>query len=102
MINYLGGANVAGGRLKETGTSHWYTPNFGATDSSHFTALPGGYIAQTVNCSFFSLNFYGYWWSSTESNTYNAWFRSMNNQDKIVTRDKYSKSNGNSVRCLKN
>ncbi len=38
----LGGLNIAGGKLKERGTSHWIAPNTGATDESGFTALPSG------------------------------------------------------------
>jgi uncharacterized protein (TIGR02145 family) len=39
---YLGGENITGGKLKETYTSHWIAPNYGATNETGFTAVPGG------------------------------------------------------------
>jgi uncharacterized protein (TIGR02145 family) len=42
FAGFLGGVNIAGGKLKETGNGHWINPNTGATDEVGFTALPAG------------------------------------------------------------
>src|SRR5450759_1177427 len=71
----LGGNAVAGGAMKETGTTHWTSPNTGATNSSGFTGLPGGY--RNNDGSFNNVGNFGYWWSSTELNTTDAWYRNL-------------------------
>jgi uncharacterized protein (TIGR02145 family) len=68
LITYLGGSSVAGGKLKETGTVHWASPNTGATNESGFTGLPGGYRVNT----FSSIGTNGNWWSTTEDTSTNA------------------------------
>lgn len=60
---YLRGSSVAGGKLKETGTEHWYPPNSGATNSTGFTALLGGFIS---NGDFYNRNLNGFWYSATD------------------------------------
>jgi len=42
LSTYLGGESVAGGMIKETGTTHWRSPNTGATNESGFSAIAGG------------------------------------------------------------
>ena len=99
LIDYLGGTSVAGGKLKETGTTHWNTPNTGATNETGFTALPGGY--RTNYGSFANIGSYGYWWSATEVSASYAWSRRMHNNYSNGYRDNYNKVVGFSVRCVR-
>jgi uncharacterized protein (TIGR02145 family) len=100
LTTYLGGESVAGGKLKETGTTHWLSPNTGATNESGFTALPGGY--RDYNGTFEYIGYGGYWWSSTESSTSSACARAMFNDVQYCLQKFIYKQVGFSVRCLKN
>ncbi len=63
LIGYLGGSNVAGGKMKESGTSHWLSPNIGATNESGFKGLPGGFNwVGDVKGGFTWITKYGFWW----------------------------------------
>jgi uncharacterized protein (TIGR02145 family) len=99
LVNYLGGESVAGGKLKETGTAHWVTPNTGATNESGFTALPGG--SRLDSGHFDSVGGYGNWWSATGYGSSNAWHRYLfcNNSD--VYRYGLNREYGFSVRCVR-
>ena len=100
LTDYLGGTTIAGGKLKETGTTHWASPNTGATNETGFTALPGGY--RNNNGTFLDLGYYGSWWSATENNAATAWSRLMNFNSSIVFRNYYyNKELGFSVRCVR-
>lgn len=99
LTDYLGGKSVAGGKLKETGTIHWYTPNSGATNESGFTALPTGY--RSYSGAFRSIRDYGFWWSSTEWSSSGAWYRDVNYGYSSVDRSNSSKKSGATIRCLK-
>ncbi len=88
-----------GGKLKEGGEVHWVSPNTGATNSSGFTALPGGYRPAD---SFFALGEKGYWWSATEYDSIRAWFRYLHTTTDQVYRYGSHTTSGFSVRCLKN
>lgn len=99
LTTYLGGEEVAGGKLKETGTDHWQSPNKGATNESGFTALPGGY--RTMNGKFFYANGGSGWWSSTKYNSTYAWSRGMHSDTDHVSRGANELPNSLYVRCLK-
>jgi len=89
-----------GGKLKEAGTAHWLAPNTGATNSSGFTALPGG--DRDYNSGlFYNSTTYGIFWTSTEEYS-NAWHRTLVNYLAAINRFYDSKSYGLSVRCLRN
>ncbi len=99
LTDYLGGTSVAGGKLKETGTTHWTSPNTGATNETGFTALPGGYRGD--NGTFGSIGSRGYWWSATEYDAPNAWYRYMYDSLSNVGSYKFDKELGFSVRCVR-
>jgi uncharacterized protein (TIGR02145 family) len=82
-----------GGKMKETGYAHWNSPNTGATNTSGFTALPGG--VHLSDGFFLSLGDTGWWWSSSA-----GWLRGLNYDNVQVRRDTYG-TTGFSVRCLK-
>ena len=92
-------SNTAGGAMKETGTTHWNSPNTGATNSSGFTGLPGGYC---VPGTYSDVGTVGYWWSSSEYFTgASAWCRGLIYNDDNAYRNSHYKTNGFSVRCLR-
>jgi uncharacterized protein (TIGR02145 family) len=100
LMTSLGGDSIAGGKMKETGIAHWAYPNGFASNSSGFTALPGG--IRFVNGIFSSLHWFAYFWSSTQqSNMGAAWYRDIPSGWGYVYRDGYSKNWGLSVRCIK-
>ncbi len=99
LTEYLGGASVAGSKMKEVGTTSWSSPNTDATNESLFTSLPGGY--RYSNGVYVNVGSNGEWWSSTEYNTNLAWYRDLYDSNGSVYRYYVDKSFGFSVRCLK-
>jgi uncharacterized protein (TIGR02145 family) len=99
LEDYFGFSIPAGGKLKETGTTHWASPNTGATDEVGFKALPGGLRTETGTFQF--ITNYGYWWTSTEYNTHNEWYRELEYNSDNVVRYYKDDNNGMSVRCIK-
>lgn len=91
-------ANV-GGQLKSI--QFWQLPNTGATNSSGFSALPGGYRWDNGTGNFISISNYGYFWSSSEANPNNSWFRYLYRFNGASTRYGNSKQAGLSIRCVK-
>jgi len=89
----------AGAMMKESGTSHWVTPNTGATNSSGFTALPAGRRIETGVST--QLGYNAMWWSSTDAFEY-ARDRTLYYNAWRIDRAPAYRNVGYSVRCVKN
>ncbi len=98
-IGYLWGESVAGSKLKESGTRHWNSPNKGATNSSGFSALPGGY--RDYFGTYFHLGLLGCWWSSANDNSETTRSFALEVNIPSAGRCSSGKVGGFSVRCVK-
>jgi uncharacterized protein (TIGR02145 family) len=94
---------IAGGALKSTAIQPtpggWTPPNSGATNSSNFTALPGG--IQFFDSRFVNLGTNGNWWSMSFSGSYFALYRELQFDFGAIYRGVHYRTNGFSVRCLR-
>lgn len=87
-------------KMRETGTTHWNSPNHGATNESGFTALPGGY--RTYDGYFESMGVRACFWSSSEYyNMIWAWSRELHYDHAQVWRYYDFNRYGYSVRCVR-
>lgn len=105
LADFLGGSQIAGGKMKSTGTIEdgtglWYEPNAQATNESGFTALPGGYRYHIENI-FGGKGYSGNWWTCTLSGSANAWWRNLAYSEFDLYKDFYLLEEGFSVRCVK-
>jgi len=98
LTDYLGD-ETAGGKLKESGLTHWKTPNQGATNETGFNALPGGYRLPTDK-TFLSLGYVGYWWTATELKTGRITYKFINWETSKVFSTENSRRLAFSVRCI--
>ena len=99
LIDFLGGADIAGGPMKESGTTHWLAPNFGATNESGLTGLPAGY--RYFDGSFTGLYYFTYWWATNGGNGSYAFRASLGYENAGIRLFERRKDMGYSVRCLK-
>ena len=108
LTDYLGGPDMAGGKMKEIGISHWESPNTGATNESGFTALPGGF--RNLLGTFNDVKRNGTWHSATEIRDTihveprpykHSWSRVVYFDANIVGRGDNYITGGFSIRCIK-
>lgn len=104
LVTNLGGPMIAGGRLKELGIDHWKEPNIGGTNTSGFTALPGG--ARQLNLIGNDVTFrgqtqFGVWLSGTQMSAEKVFVMSLSYQSNAVQYGEDHKRSGLSIRCIK-
>jgi len=99
LIDHLGGASIAGGKMKEAGLSHWENPNTGADNESGFLALPGGY--RYYEGDFHEKGYQAYFWSGTGISLSLAWNRVLRYNSSAVDRVDRNRIGGFSVRCVR-
>lgn len=100
LATYLGGASIAGGKIKAAGTQYWSSPNAGATNETGFTALPAGYRSR-ANGGNPSMGVAAVFWSSTGNiNSYGR--LSLDYSNSVFNYGNEYGNFGLSVRCIKN
>lgn len=97
LVDYLGGKNGAGGKMKESGTAHWDRPNTGATNESGFSALPSGIRSQ----NFASMGTWTWFWSSSMYIGNYAWSWDLTYDQSRIRQTYNLERHGFSVRCVK-
>ena len=106
LTNCLDGESVAGGKMKQTGTSLWSAPNTGATNESGFSGLPAGIRDSPWGNAIYKENkVRAVWWSITDNNDVLAYYYNLYNStanSDLSSSDTHWKSSGFSVRCIKN
>ena len=99
LADFLGGWAVAGGSLKDTGFIYWANPNTAASNSSGFSALPGGY--RSLSGAFGFSGQRGYWWSAASAPNATAWYRYIFYNYAYLDWFTDQKGVGLSVRCVR-
>ena len=98
--NNISQSEIAGGKMKSTGTQFWLSPNGGATNSSGYSALAGG--SRTMFGSYGNSGNGGYWWTASDSTSLYAWMRGLGWSGPEISKYINTKGSGNSVRCIQN
>jgi len=100
LVTSLGGYDIAGGKMKTTGTGYWQSPNTGATNEIGFTGMPGG-RRYYYDGTFIKMGELGFIWSASEDEVVYGGVGILHYNTAELEGDSYSKPNGMSVRCLK-
>ncbi|MBK8806547.1 MAG: hypothetical protein IPO21_07855 [Bacteroidales bacterium] len=98
LINYLGGEDLAGGKLKKIDTILWNNPNIGATNESGFSAIPAG--SRSYDGTFYGIGEGCCWWTTSEREPLRSYANNVDYAYNMIYQGFYLKEIGLSVRCL--
>jgi len=98
LVNFLGGDTIAGAKLKSTSKADWLDPNTGATNETGFNAKGTGY--HSFLGSYIYKGAVSYFWTSTEYDLHNSYFRLLYNDYANVLRSFLYNTSGFCVRCI--
>ena len=101
LSDYLGGPQIAGGKLKETGTEHWKSPNTGATNETGFTFLPSPQRFESGNFVYEFNGDTGFLWTTTSNNWTVGWLWSAGYNSMEIQNYSIEMNRGFPVRCIK-
>lgn len=99
LTDYLGGENVAGGKMKEVGTTNWIIPNTEASNLTLFNGRPGG--SRNPEGVFSDLGIYGSFWKLDQIESSEVMSKYLSNTSPKIFIGSGPKNYGISVRCLK-
>jgi uncharacterized protein (TIGR02145 family) len=81
-------------------TTGWSAGENG-TNTSGFSALPGGYRF-ALDGSFQAIGSFTYWWTSDFGDAVTTWYRRLDGSRTQIHRGATNKEGGKYVRCMKN
>ena len=104
LTTFLGGASIAGGKLKSLGSNFWTYPNLEATNTTNFSGFPCGMRENAGNFSYIG-EFCNWWCINTyliNTNDVIYIYYRLGNTTGVISRGGIVGSFANSVRCVKN
>lgn len=100
LTTFLGGSIISGGKLKQTGLTHWDAPNTGATNDYGFNMFGGGLRSELGVFDF--LHIAGYLWKTVDTDADHAHANYMANiSAALVGSTARHKTEGFSIRCMR-
>jgi uncharacterized protein (TIGR02145 family) len=100
LTAFLGGDDIAGGKLKDYYSSYWQGPNYCIVNNFGFNALPGG-KRLSITGRFDESGLRGYWWTSSSMDGHFAISKSMSNLSLKLDNLASGKNEGFNIRCIK-